>query len=417
MNTPTSSQDPHPVTFGRIPVFDGQKNLWGYELAGYAAGDKEQKLSKEGLSPELVSGTALAMEQTLGREKKVLVRFSLQNILENLPHALPPHRTAVRLANAVKLTPKALNALLALKKEGYAIALDWHKDVKAGDPAFKAADIICLDVSAMVLPELTAVCEKIQPFDAAILADNVHDQAGFDICAKAGAHFFKGAFFKQPEDVSVKKIVSGTVSRFKLMEAIEQKDPDFKTLAKVIQADVAISFRLLSYLNSASFGFRRKIDSIKDAITLMGWQQLRNWLRVILLADVAENRNAPELVFLSAQRGKFLEQVGLDHDYWGFEPDSLLLLGMFSLLDALLNQSMEEIIQYLPLADKLKGALCLSENNEYVPLLELARHFEDGQFEEAQALISRLGLDMEKVSTAFFDAICWANTIGGMPVA
>ena len=190
-----------------------------------------------------------------------------------------------------------------------------------------------------------------------------------------------------------------------------QKDPDFSTLADTIQADVAISFRLLSYLNSASFGVRRKVDSIKDAITMLGWDNLKTWLRVVLLAEVSENRHASELIFLSAQRGKFLEQVGLSHDFWGFEPDSLFLLGMFSLLDALLNQPMIEIVKYLPLADKLKGALCLADNNEYVPLLKLARYFEEAAFEKSDAMIVQLGLDTLKTKQAYSNALVFANQL------
>ena len=271
--------------------------------------------------------------------------------------------------------------------------------------------MICLDISNRVLPDLTDICGKAQSYSSRLLAQGVDDQTKFNICARAGFSFFQGSFFKQPEDVSVKRVLSGTISKFKLMEAIEQKDPDFSTLADTIQADVAISFRLLSYLNSASFGVRRKVDSIKDAITMLGWDNLKTWLRVVLLAEVSENRHASELIFLSAQRGKFLEQVGLSHDFWGFEPDSLFLLGMFSLLDALLNQPMNEIVKYLPLADKLKGALCLADNNEYVPLLKLARYFEEAAFEKSDAMIVQLGLDTLKTKQAYSNALVFANQL------
>ncbi len=154
----------------------------------------------------------------------------------------------------------------------------------------------------MVQPDLVEACLTAAPYDAVMLADRVDNQTGFDICTKAGFSLLEGSFFKQPETMSVKKVLSGTVSKFKLIEAIEQKDPDFSKLAAGIQADVAISFRLRSYLNSASFGFRRKFESIKDAITMLGWNNLKNWLRVALLSEVSESRYASELIFLSAQR-------------------------------------------------------------------------------------------------------------------
>lgn len=407
--TETSEPVPTPVTFARLPIFDAGKNLWGYELAYPWVPGKEGGSGKKEITAELVSGTALALEQTLDREKRIVVGFSQKNILENLPHALPPERTVVKLKGSEVLPGAVIQALKKLKKEGYTIVAGWNEDHETQGTALEQADIIRLDISAMVLPQLVQVCRKADSRGAVILADNVNNQTRFDICAQAGVCFFKGSFFKQPEDVSVKKILAGTVSRFKLLEAIEHKDPDFDHLAEIIQADVAVSFRLLSYLNSASFGFRRKIDSIRDAITLLGWSKLKNWLRVILLANVSESPHSRELIFLSAQRGKFLEQVGMDHDFWGFDPDSLFLLGMFSLLDALLNQPMVEIIRYLPLADKLKGALCLEPNNEYVPLLELARYYEEARFDRTEAMISQLGLTPVKVNMAYFGAIDWAN--------
>ena len=404
MKTETSDPALNPVTFGRLPIFDAQKNLWGYELA-YPGAGQGKKFSNGGITAELVSGTALALEQTLDREKRIMINFSRKNILENLPHALPPGRTAVKLTDSAALPEAVVQSLAKLKKEGYMVVAGW----KENGPVFEQADVISLDISAMVLPQLVEVCRRADGYGALILAENVNNQTRFDICAKAGVCYFKGSFFKQPEDVSIQRISSGTVSRFKLLEAIEQKDPDYDKLAETIQADAAISFRLLSYLNSASFGFRRKVDSIKDAITLLGWNKLKNWLRVILLADVSESPHSQELIFLSAQRGKFLEQVGLDHDFWGFDPDSLFLLGVFSLLDALLNQPMTQIITYLPLADKLKGALCLEENNEYVPLLKLARYYEEARFDRTEAMISQLGLDAVKVNMAYFGAMDWAN--------
>ncbi len=144
---------------------------------------------------------------------------------------------------------------------------------------------------------------------------------------------------------------------------------------------------------------------------MLGWHNLKNWLRVVVLGEISDHKHAPELVFLSAQRGKFLEQVGKDHDFWGFEPDSLFLLGMFSLLDALLNQPMSQIVKHIPLADKLKGALCMEANNEYVPLLNLARHFEEAQFDKTRSMINQLALDPEKVEQAFKGSIEWANQL------
>ena len=363
------------------------------------------------ITADLMSGTSLAIDQIMDRDKKIMVNFSRENILDNIPYALPPGRTAVKITDPAVPSDPLIQALAKLKADGYRITVPWVKDHETFRAVFDQADIICLDTSTLVLPDLVDACRKAAPYGSMMLAGRVNNQAGFDVCSKAGFSLFQGSFFKQPETMSVKRVLAGTVSRFRLMEVIEQKDPDFSKLAAIIQEDVTISFRLLSYLNSASFGFRRKIDSIKDAITMLGWNNLKNWLRVVLLSEVSESRHASELIFLSAQRGKFLEQVGMDHDFWGFEPDSLFLLGMFSLLEALLSQPMTEIVKYLPLADKLKGALCMEGNNEYVPLLKLARYFEEAEFDRSDAMVNQLGLDTAKVKQAYRGAMEWADKL------
>lgn len=416
MNNQNDTARKNPVTFARLPVFDSKKNLWGYELV-YMSADKNHKICHEtgdGYTAELMSGTSLALDQTVDNKKKIIVNFSIKSILKNLPYTLPPVRTVVKIINPADLTDSILLTLKKLQKDGYQVIIPWVKEHETCREAYDIADMVCLDISSMVLPELIHVCKEAEPYRTKVLANQVKNKTIFDVCCKAGFTLFKGSFFKQPEDISVKKVLSGTVSRFKLMEAIEKDNPDFSELAAVIQNDVVISFRLLSYLNSASFGFRRKIDSIKDAITLMGWANLKNWLRVVLLSEVSENRHASELIFLSAQRGKFLEQVCVSHDYWGFEPDSLFLLGMFSLLDALLNQPMAEILKYLPLADKLKGALLMETNNEFVPLLKLAQYFEEAEFNKSDAMINQLGLYTAKVKQAYHTSIDWANRLSEM---
>ncbi len=416
MNSEMGDSRHNPVTFARLPIFDIKKNLWGYELIYMSAGQAKVICPEtgDGLTADLMSGTSLALDQIMDKEKKIMIGFSRKNIIKNIPYALPPGRTVIKLSSPEELPDSFIAMLSKLKKDGYQVTVPWIKNHKPCKAVYDLADMICVDISSMVLPDLMDICLNAAPYKTVILADQVNDQAGFDICGKAGVSLFKGSFFKKQEDVSVKKVLSGTISRFELMKAIEKTDPDFSELAAAIQADVTISFRLLAYLNSASFGFRRKIDSIKDAITMLGWHNLKNWLRVVLLSEVSENRNASELVFLSAQRGKFLEQVGRFHDFWGFEPDSLFLLGMFSLLDALLNQPMAEILRYLPLADKLKGALLMQENNEYVPLLKLARYLEEAAFEQTEAMIGQLGLDTVKVKEAHCNALEWANKLSEM---
>jgi EAL and modified HD-GYP domain-containing signal transduction protein len=311
----------------------------------------------------------------------------------------------------VVLRPTIPEILARLKSDGYLIAVRGFSGEPQFDPLYALADIIAVPVIGKQKTEVATLLATVHDVDARLLARQGDDAAGFAMCREAGVTLFEGAFFKQPDTITVHKMTSNAVSRLKLLQRIEQPDPDIDALAETIQSDAAISFRLLTYLNSAAFGFSQKIKSIHHAIRLLGWMKLKNWLRVVLLNDMSEASAAPELLQLSAQRGKFLELVALRHDFWGFDPESLHLLGLFSLLDTMLGTPMDEIVTFLPLENKLKGALRREANNEYLPLIQLAQCVEEARWEDADVMMQQLNLNREKVTAAFKEAVEWADQL------
>jgi EAL and modified HD-GYP domain-containing signal transduction protein len=396
------------ISFARLPIFDAERHLWGYELSSTPG----HKMGTNVIDDKnIASGTYMALQEISNKGRKIMMGFSQDEIIKNLPYSLPPGKTVVKITRIDKVDNVFIDVIKKLKKDGYQIAVSWAMDYEKNKLVFDMGDILNFDVSNLDQVKIAGLLHKSEKSYLKLLASNVNTSKQFEICKKVEFTIYQGAFFKQPENLSVKKLSSNAASRFQIMEKIETSDPDLEEVAKIIQSDVAISFKLMTYLNSASFGFRQKIESIKDAITMLGWHNMKNWLRVALLSDIAENKLASELVFLSVQRGKFLEQVILDHDFWGFKPDSLFLLGMFSLLDAMLNQPMNEIVKYLPLSGKIKKALCGDKNNEYYPLLKLSEYFEEAQWEKGGKLVNQLGLDSKKVEKALHQAIEWANKL------
>ncbi len=400
------------LSFARLPIFDAQRHLWGYELS-YVPSKNIVIGEKVG---NIASGTYMALQEVLDKGKKIMMRFSQNDIMNNLPYSLPPNKAVIKILNIENLNKEIIEAIKQLKDDEYQIAVSWSMDYKKNKPVFDMGDIINFDVSNLDEIKIAGLLHRNEKKDVKLLASNVDTSKKFEICKETDFSLYQGSFFKQPENLSVKKLSSNAASRFQLMKVIEQENPNFEEIAKVIQSDVAISFKLMSYLNSVSFGFRQKIETIKDAITMLGWRNMKNWLRVALLSDISESQQSSELIFLSVQRGKFLEQIIIDHDFWGFKSDSLFLLGMFSLLDAMLNQPMVEIVKYLPLSGKIKKALCGDKNNEYYPLLSLAKYFEEARWDESKKLISQLGLDSQKVEKALHQAIEWATKLEGAQI-
>ncbi|WP_319407863.1 HDOD domain-containing protein [uncultured Desulfosarcina sp.] len=399
------------VSIARQPIFDENRRLWGYELFCVGEGASPRTDGEpENMAITVAASAYMGLQQILRQGQKIMLNFDEMSILDDMPYALPPVNAAVQVDERVFLRPDIPQMLERLKSDGYLIAVRGFSGEPQFDRLYELADIIAVPVIGRQKAEVATLLSTIHDVDARLLARRVDDAAGFAMCREAGVTLFEGAFFKQPDTITVHKMTSNAVSRLKLLQNIEQRDPDIDALAETIQSDVAISFRLLTYLNSTAFGLSQKIKSIQHAIRLLGWPKLKNWLRVILLNDMSETA-APDLIQLSAQRGKFLELVAQHHDFWGFDPESLHLLGLFSLLDTMLGTPMEEIVTFLPLENKLKDALRREANNEYLPLVQLAQCVEEARWEDADVMMQKLNLNRDKVTAAFKDAVEWADQL------
>jgi EAL and modified HD-GYP domain-containing signal transduction protein len=401
------------VSIGRQPVFDQNGRVWGYDL--FCVGDRSEPGG--GLSEPLnaaacvASGAYIYLQQILQGGKKVIVDFTEKSVLEKLPYVLPPVLTVIKIDEHASQRQSSMEALNRLKTDKYLIAVQGFTGDPACAPIYSLADILAIDVQGKEGGALQAEFATARNYASLVLACRVQDRNLYETCRNMGFSIFSGSFFKSPEKITSRQLSSNLVLRFKLLKLIESDDPDINLLADAIQADATVSFRLLAFLNSAAFAFSQKIRSIHQAIYLLGWSKIKNWLRVVLLTDMNQSKESEELVLLSAQRGKFLELIARDHDFWGFDPDSLQLLGIFSLLDALLGMPMAEIVAHLPIENKMKGALCGEANNEYLPLLRLSQCFEEARWQEAESMVQELNLDSGKVRTAFQESIDWTGEL------
>lgn len=399
--------DPQAVSIARKPIFDNRGYLWGYELVCISNG---QPLQSE-TAINVASSAYLCLQQIMQGGKKIIIDFSEKSILDNLPYVLPPVRAAIKVGEEISRQSSAMETLKKLKSHGYLITIRDFTGNPDYTDLYQLSDILAIETCNTENSEIKAQLASAQQYKAQLLASHVQDRKLYEACREQGFSLFSGPFFKYPDTMTVRKLSSNEILRFKLLNFIESKDPDIPQIARTIQSDATISFRLLAFLNSAAFVFSQKIKSIQQAISLLGWSNTKNWLRVVLLTDMTQTKEAQELVLLSAQRGMFLELIAREHDYWGFDPETMHLLGLFSLLDALLALPMTDIVSHLPIDNKMKAALCREANNEYSPLLHLAFCFEESQWGEVETQIRRLNLDSAKVMPAFQKSVDWASQL------
>lgn len=338
----------------------------------------------------------------------MLINFEANTILTGVPLALPAANTVVQVPESIALTPDLLASLRQLKADGYSVAVDGFEARSGVDELLGLADMVIIDSLNKKPDHLAVLARQAHTEGRALLAKRVEDQAAYDLARQLGFTHFLGFFFQRPKIIPGRKFTTNEASRLRLMQFTHQDDPDFKSLAEAIKSDVSVSYRLLVYLNSPLFMFHIQIQSIEQALLLLGWKQVRNWLRVIILADLTPVGVTSELPFLSVQRGRFFELAAKQAGFKVGEREALFMLGLFSLLEPLLRMPMNYILQHLPLEQDLKDAL-LGGEGPYAIWLTLARAFEAGDWAGVEATIATLGLDKAGVARCYSEALDWAN--------
>jgi c-di-GMP phosphodiesterase len=397
-----------PTFLAKQPIFDKQERVWGYELLfrDSAGADFADFTDTDKATLDVAAGAMVSWERILDKTKKVCINFPQKSILDNVPYALPSSQTVVEIAERSLADPEIAQALKSLKLAGYMVAIDGFEGRDTVTAFLGLADVIIVDVLGKKWERVEELLRKAQNHCSLVEAKRIEDQEQFSKAKELGFSLFQGYFFKKPEMISGRKLTAHSASRFRLLKLIEEEDPEVSVISQDLQSDVSISYRLLTFLNSAAFGFPQKITSIKQAIVLLGWKQLRNWLRVIILTDLMPEKKTAELAYLAVQRGRFLQLAA--QEVKGWSPDALFLLGLFSLLEPMLDLSMAEVVEHLPLEEDLKKALCREDVRDRI-WLDIVDCFEAGDWEALDPLAESLGLPSIKISIRYYESIVWAG--------
>jgi len=394
----------------RQPVFDKTKRVHGYELLFRGSPEAACALFADDCmaTMRVIADAYVCLGPAMARDLKIMINFSRSGILSQLPYALPPGRTVIEFGECFLPDQTLLTAIEKLKADGYLLCLDGFRETGGCEPLLALADIIKVDVLDQTPGEVADILDLVGKNGPILLAKRVETAGLFDMARAMGFSWFQGFFFQRPELVPGRKLSSNQQSRLKIFRLIEREDMDVDKLAEIIQADVSISYRLLGLLNSAAFGLPQKVDSIERAIVMLGWQPLRNWLRVVIFTDLAPRGKTRELAFTSVLRGRFMETAAEEHHARVSGP-GLFLLGLFSLLDAMLDMPMREVVSSLPIDEELKEALC-GERNASADWLELAGCFETADWALLDIFVDLLGLDPARVAACYHEALNWTNS-------
>ncbi len=394
----------------RQPVLDADLATWGY--IHYYRRCLEHTYS-EFTDPLMATLSVIqcmpACLETCSMPQKALIHLPAQAVFAGIPKALGPECVIPVLTPHGFSDARAIEALRALRREGYTLALDAQgADLDQG-PLLDLVGIVILDMRGPNAAELPEQAARLRQRGLELMAKRVETAEALGASRLMGCAYYSGYFFREPETIAQRKISAAQSTRLALLELLARSEPDTDKLVAAIEGDASVTFRVLSLLNSAHFALAKKVSSVRQAVLMAGWVHLCAWLRVMVMADLTPSTKARELLHLSAQRAKFLNLLAVAAGRKE-QADKLFLLGLFSLLPAMLDTPMRDIAPKLSLADDLNAAL-LGQPGPFAPWLALAKAIEDTRWDDMAELAAQLGMPTGSVSQAYNDSFQWADRL------
>lgn len=396
----------------RQPIFDVHLHVYAYELlyrSGVGGGF-------DGADPNLatarVINAAFYSVQGTGMlgGKPAFINFPQRMLEEEDAIVLPPRATVIEVLEDVEATEAVRTACRRLRSQGFRVALDDVADRRRRHPLAAEADIVKVDYRAagadgvrmippLYGPGLTWLAEKVE----------THDE--YREARAAGYTLFQGYFFARPEITAARDIPASKVNYLRILREVQRPDLDLAALTRLIRIEPSLAYKLVRFVNSALFSPASRIESIEQAVTYVGEEKLRRWLAVVALADL--NSGKPhELLVNCMVRARFAELLapaaGLGQD-----AGDLFLTGMFSRPDAMLGRPLEELLEGLPLAERVRRCLLgeVRERTGHAGVWRLVLEHEKGDWPAVNASAAQLGIEYGIISAAYAAAVEWADAV------
>jgi len=391
------------VYVARQPIFDRHTRLVGYELL-FRTGDEQGQAviadhDDATSSVVLNTLTELTLERVVGPHP-AWINVTRKFVLDGLADALPAKRVTLEILENQEVDEELAAAVNRLRERGYTIALD---DFTVDSPSARLlplTDVVKIDVMALGVQGAADQLARLRKFNVRALAEKVESREEFTVCAEEGFELFQGYFFCKPEVLHAKAIGTNKLSLLQLLAALQDQDIELRRLEELIGHDVALSYRLLRYINSAFFGLRTRVDGIGRAIALLGLSNVKRWATMTVFAGIEGKPR--ELLITAMVRGRMCELLG--PEMGERSADQLFTLGLFSVVDALVDAPMGEVLASIPFPDDMVAALTAHAGAKG-KLLRSVLHWERGEAREAAAL----GITPGKLAEAHSDAVAWAD--------
>ena len=387
----SASSDESRIFIARQPIFKRSGKVFGYELLFRSGLDNffDTSVDGEAASSKVITNTFLRIGiKKITEGKKAFINFTGDMLTKGYADLFPRELTVAEVLENVKVTPEVVAACARLVDQGYTLALDDFIYTPEFLPLVEMAHIIKLDIQSMTMDQLYREVERLSRYKLKLLAEKVETMEEYDAMKEMGFSFFQGYFFSKPNIVQGRDIPGSKIQYLQILRVIQDENCDFKKITKFVSRDVSLAYKLIKYVNSAAMRRRVEVSSLSRAISLIGELTLRKWLSLMMLSYMADDK-PEELLHLILIRARFCEQVAQKLGKGGQFADTCYTVGMFSMLDVLLDQPMGVILKELNLTAEIIDTLTGEKRTPYTFVLELAIAYERGDWLKVTKLMAK----------------------------
>jgi EAL and modified HD-GYP domain-containing signal transduction protein len=402
------SGKPQPTRFvARQPIFDRTLRVIGYEL-----------LFRDGITNHFTASdvdaacrTTLDSSWLMGLDvlcagALAFVNCTREALLAGYPTLLPPHATVVEILENVSPAPEIFYVCRDLKRAGYLIALDDFVPNDSREPLVQVVDMIKLELPATPRKYWRQLVDRYEKQGVRMLAEKVETHDEFLATQDAGFTYFQGYFFQQPVTLSTTEVPASEFNYLRMLQAAFRPVLDWDVLESLVKQEPSLCYRLLRYLNSPAFGLLNEIRSVRHALTILGEREIRKWISVVATLAMG-SRKPGELVQTALLRGHFCELISRQLHQ---RTSDAFLLGLLSLMDAILGVPLSEVLRRVSVDNKIKEAL-LHEPSPLLPVYELVLAHENANWEECRRIAEGLKLQEAELGELYLESIQWAGTV------
>lgn len=395
------------IFVGRQPILGPNLKTIGYEVLYRDCESDSANIHDEAMATaQVLLNTYLdiGLEHVVGTHLAFL-NIPTQFLLDRHCEALPKHRVVLEILETVEPTQEVIEAMTSLSQQGYTIALDDFVFHDRFRPFLELADIVKIDVLDKSFEQLQRETHQFRNYRARLLAEKVETREAFETCKQLGIFYFQGFFFYRPDIIRGHKIPANRVALLELLGKIQDPNITFESLVECIRNDLSLSYKILRYVNSASVGLPRRVESIEQAACMVGLDRIRTWASLIVMAI---GKDQPmEMLVIALVRAKMCESLG--QQLGADSPEKYFTMGLLSVLEALYGSSMEKLVGNLPLPDDILEALIL-EKGTMGTALSSVKAYEKGEWLQ----LKTLQLSPGTIRDFYVEAIDWANHFSPM---